>query len=879
MTDAVAGPPHPTGKEAPAKPDANADTTMDDSATPGRRSSRRSAARKVVNYSTHFDLGGDSEEEGVDGVASSGTPSRRGRRRAPSDGGSGDEFRPEDAGGGKGGHDGDGEDEEDDDFEEDEQDDDDDEEEQDADEDEDVLEVAPRRKGKASTAATARAATTSSSSAAIPRARSSASKRPPKSVAAGISTKSHFAAHERRPAWLPGTALDGGCIASRDLLPLHQIGRSRPALVSLTSMQQQMDGIAQVRSTWSNRTHYTQTRCGKARSNNVDLAVFDTSWYPGKTTSASTERKRRTQIAEFWRGDGSDSALMEEIQVVGGVFLVNAATSQRPTIPSAKSRSRYLPPPPSSTAENANLEHQRDIKTFDEQGPTAATAQGDLDVVMGTNTVKLEKGKAKTLRDCAVSVCTTGFIANCGSFIASVDWAPKSVHSPIGTEYLALGVQISSPPGTVPRSVLGTRNQDKTPGLVQIWSIGGGSGGSALQLEFSLGIPVGEVVQVKWCPAGFDLRDGQNESDNGSAPPHRIGILACALTCGKIVLYAVPRPGGVKAAAGQQAGEPPIIELAPLLELTTSASEPVCLEWSGGERLIAGCSNGSLLVWHIGHLLRSLANPDVRPIARPSHSVQVHEMAITSVSFLPLPPWAAADTDDDKDDANLDGLPHFVLTTGLDGSTRIVDLDTADVSVEAQKQREAGYATSFLPFLSMWVSERGDNAVRMVNPRPAYLGRTHLIGLHQGRSTTLDGSSFHPLVASGSADGTVVVLPVLRNVMKHEERINWPIYRLELNRATGALRFIDNFTTTSYQHTGGGGDAATLGAHHPSIRITSVAWCPNLAANPFLLASSTACGLLRIDLVAGDEGPPEGEAAENFRQDQQDVQDVGMLAG
>lgn len=431
-----------------------------------------------------------------------------------------------------------------------------------------------------------------------------------------------------------------------------------------------------------------------------------------------------------------------------------------------------------------------------------------------------------------------------------------------------MGVQVTSPPAIVPRTVLGGRNKIKAPGVVQLWSLGESAEQKPeLKLQYSLGIPLGEVAQVKWCPVGFDLREGTGSV--AGSPPSRIGILACALTCGKVALFAMPRPEQVRSKSSE---DDLIIELTPVLSLPVYAAEPTCLDWAGGERLLVGTTAGSLLVWHTGHLLRSLAGetPEFPVPPPPSHSFQIHETAVDAASWLHLPPRSTSisDAPTGTDGYDYSGLPHFVLTAGLDGSTRILDVDALDVSFESQKQREPLYATCFLSFLGTWISDRGDNAVRIINTRPAFLGRTHLIGSHQGRCTALDSSAFHPLLASGAADGTLTVLPTLKNVMRFEERINWPVYRLELLRGNGQLRYVDNYTTATYSHTaaaskGKGKNAGTaageqgtgtLGSFHPAIRITDVSWCKNLASNPFLLASGSACGLLRVDLIASDAG-------------------------
>ncbi|CAO1632905.1 unnamed protein product [Sympodiomycopsis kandeliae] len=841
---------------APPSPAAGPDAgDTDISMSEGRRSSRRSAAKKIVNYSTQFSLGdGDEEGDEDDELVGKGkAPDKRRKRVKAEEDDSEEEFKPAAANG-------DDDDDDDEHIAPDEEDDDDSEEDSGAEEEPSTSKpkLKPFRKVSNRKSSTVASSSTPSSSSAQSSRRNL---KPPKSVKA---SKTNFAMHERRPVFLFGESM--AMTTSEQLLTWREIGKQRAKLTTLADTDKQLSMIRQVAHVWSARNHFTHTRPGQsAKTNSYD--VIDTAWYPGKVTSHKQEKKRRDLVKKYWTESSQvDDDLIQQIQAVGGVFLLGPE-SAKATPFAGPSKRKFNPPPAPTQSTYDDLEQQKQLETFVEQQPLCLNAQGDFDVLMGAadnsqQLARLERGKAKNLQDCNLPSGTSGAIANCGSFISSVDWAPNSLYAPAQAEYIAVGVQLSAPPGQVPRTILGQRNKEKVPGAIQIWSLGA-QDPTSLELEFTIGVPVGEVVQMMWCPVGYDFQD---ELENSATRPGRIGVLACALTCGKILLYAVPRPAQVST-PGSEEGKP-LINLTPVAELPVHGCEPICLDWAGGERLMAGCSNGSILVWHTGDILRSIiSNNSTTQICFPSHTFLVHETAVTSVSFLALPPRPVqslnkSDDDDDGSGYGFDGLPHLVLTASTDGSSRVLDLDMMDISAEAQKQREPAYSTSYFSFLSTWISERGDGAVRVVNPRPGAFCRTHLIGLLQGRATTVQASSLQPLIASGSADGTVLISPTLKNVTKNEERSNWPLYRLDINRATGQLRYVDNCGINSNGMGVAGNGQTMLGSYHPSIRITSVAWCPNLGVNPFLLASSSACGLLRVDMVAHDPSQtptPQGD--------------------
>lgn len=360
---------------------------MDDSiSTPsGRRSSRRSA-RKVVSYRTQFDLD-LSDEDDESGTPAKGKGSGR-RRRAGSDQDSEDEFKPDaDADGGANGQDSRDELE----------DDDEDEAESPSDDNDDEDDVATPR---------SRREVAKSSSKATPlrsnrKQPNSASRKPSRAA----SSKSAFPAHERRPALLPGRAIDGGFTAVDDVVQFSQIGKCRATTRSLQSAEAQFSAVEEVRMTWSTHNHYTQNQIGTKSSRSRDLAVLDTAWYPGKKTSLATEKKMRADVEQHWKSNGAHrSSLVNDVQVIGGVFLLPSTANDFKVV-KGKEKARYTPPQPVCQPNYAEYEQQKDIQTFIEQDPIPRSQKGDFDVLMGLKdadgsqaSFHIEKGKARALK-------------------------------------------------------------------------------------------------------------------------------------------------------------------------------------------------------------------------------------------------------------------------------------------------------------------------------------------------------------------------------------------------------------------------------------------------------------------------------------------------
>lgn len=539
----------------------------------------------------------------------------------------------------------------------------------------------------------------------------------------------------------------------------------------------------------------------------------------------------------------------------------------------------------------------RDIR---ERSTLLDAAHGDLSVTYGS--VPARDGQMPLVRIDARSATFTdrlgsfseGLVYNAGSFVASVDWAPFPTHSPAHPEYLAVALDISSSPGTVPASTLGQPSD--RPGCVDILSLVGGK----VRMEYRVCVPQGQVMEARWMPCGWDTFESVEHpaslpSQDNPHSGRRIGILACRLSSRKIALYAVPLPEDVLAQPEYATGRPsqdgqrqkprntevPYIELGSMLDfdLQSNARQPTAMAWGGSDLLAVGCANGTASIWPVGYLLRQLAGrkhqeqqASKRFATAPCHSFALCDTSITALSFLMMPPRSTKAGDfiaeDESGGYEHDEQPHYLLASCVSGQQKIVDLwsgggSGVDGAGEVTRQREPFYASCFMPYLGVFVSERGgDNSVRLIHTRPEVYGRSMTVGQHHGRCTTLDASPFHPLIVSGGADGSVKIINVLSSVTKGMGCAPWNVYRLDIHRTSGRLRMVDGMAKEAVTKSspddfiervlaGGEADAKMprVTGWHPVIRITDVRWCPNIQG-AFLLASSTAAGLVRLDWIA-----------------------------
>lgn len=124
---------------------------------------------------------------------------------------------------------------------------------------------------------------------------------------------------------------------------------------------------------------------------------------------------------------------------------------------------------------------------------------------------------------------------------------------------------------------------------------------------------------------------------------------------------------------------------------------------------------------------------------------------------------------------------------------------------------------------------------------------------HLGRVRVIATSPHHSLIASGGVDGSVrvadspLVLQKKKSAANKKKDIVSIIYRLDRHRGNSALRMIDNLADVPQTYQNKHAMAASA-AWDSSISLTALQWNLNRNAKGWL-ASGSACGLVRIDVV------------------------------
>lgn len=258
--------------------------------------------------------------------------------------------------------------------------------------------------------------------------------------------------------------------------------------------------------------------------------------------------------------------------------------------------------------------------------------------------------------------------------------------------------------------------------------------------------------------------------------------------------------------------------------------------------LAFGGSQGWIGVWNVGQIFRQQRNaPSLPEISSPDYVVRAHRSSITDMTFILLPPLTSNGL------ALTSSPPLTLFTVSLDGWTAHTNLTHASPSVTSiERSRAVHYACAFSPFTGgSLVHEHADGSVAHYSLRPEEMFRSRQISHTPSRVLSLSTSSFHPILAMGSAHGEVKLANVLRT-LRRTQRNHLPIYQMLVDRSTGELVVrhhlepeIANNAEAKNWH---------IAPWHPCLAVTAVKWNPNLGRCRLLL-SGTAVGMVKVDFV------------------------------
>ncbi|PWN51189.1 hypothetical protein IE53DRAFT_60848 [Violaceomyces palustris] len=592
----------------------------------------------------------------------------------------------------------------------------------------------------------------------------------------------------------------------------------------------------------------------------------------------------------------------------------------------------------------------------------------------------VELGRGQSLRMSRFFSWSESHVLNAGGHVYSLDWAPVPIHLNVGNEHLA--VSCSNDP--FPLTTVGQREPSPAKGKIQIWSLSPEREPSReatdpiksrAKLEMNICVDVGTARRLEWCRVGHDYREEKEVGAEGLVA-RRLGLLAGVFTDGSLSIFSVPNPEDVRTrlrseakareekgqtkakskakrmatssatnsnggqsvesldTAGEGGVEEKVIDLhlQPIFRVEMKDTVMQSLNWCGGEMIATGCTNGFVAIWDVGRALRKGLGK-----VRPSKYFKLNQSAISSVSFLSVPPM-------DVDGTFLtDSSPNYLLTAGLDGDNIIVDLNDVSSASVALHGRDVRYAVNFFPYLQNFVIEQGDNVVSQLSSRYREFTRSRRSIFSRARFKGLDCSDFHPFIAACGCDGSVKIVNGLRSHRKvdggRKERYQCNLFKLEVQRSKGELRLLENLlpedqggygsldagtnegerggpvdssnpskgeskvggrgsnqplkgkrlqelgtdSNIAEGAGGGGGGKNVWGTNvwDPIISFNDVRWNRNLNRG-LLLASGSSCGLVRIDWTdhynldkGGDQGhEDEGSNVDGQEEEEEEEEEV-----
>ncbi|KAI0636554.1 hypothetical protein C8Q77DRAFT_1093294 [Trametes polyzona] len=449
-------------------------------------------------------------------------------------------------------------------------------------------------------------------------------------------------------------------------------------------------------------------------------------------------------------------------------------------------------------------------------------------------------------------------VFNAGAPVWGLDWCPihpddRAYHR--YTQYLA----VAPFPSKSHSPMVGSRVLRPSPACIQIWSlthsgpkdnqmdVDSESFGNTGQMrcEIVLCIDSGPAFELKWCPLpSNDPVHGQG-AENG---PRKLGIIGGTFGDGSLTFYTVPDPNTIPGTAERTSNEPLLVKLSePLLRIELQETSCWCFDWANSEVVAVGCTNGTIAVYNVGKAFSQGANQPLLP----THHFTAHQSAIRSLSWVRAPVVSASGeiTYDD---------PTVIASGGYDGVECITDIRDMRGNV-INRTRDVVTAMEFSTYTGSAVTIDHENMIKAYSVSPSTLGRGHTVLEPNGPIWSLSASDYHPQLAIGVTDGSVLTTNTMRTTRRGGlvPFLEHKIYQLDYSRSVGEYRMLENFLPQETQNR----PAASrqnksvpvgTGAWPPEVGVHRVVWNDGngLARTP-LLASATASGLCRVDWLLG----------------------------
>ncbi|EEH44262.2 uncharacterized protein PADG_00551 [Paracoccidioides brasiliensis Pb18] len=442
-----------------------------------------------------------------------------------------------------------------------------------------------------------------------------------------------------------------------------------------------------------------------------------------------------------------------------------------------------------------------------------------------------------------------GWILNLGNKIQCLSWAPNCSGT---SQYLAIAVPISD---LQKQLIDGTSSQGAPaftpsapyPSAIQIWSFESTKEEDDVrQLDMTVKPRLrqvictdnGDVRRLSWCPMGREKRE-EDETDEKV----NIGLLAGIWGDGTVKVLDVQLNKTASEAEYVHVHVPAFVSKPPFTLCT-------CFCWLSPSDLAVGTANGFVGVWNLSSP-SNVNEPEATPL--PYMYIPVHSSYILNIT------------------SSYPTYPHMIVTTGMDGKTKLFSLldPRADVT-EASRSRLGSYEVSYSPLLRTYICSDDTEFVR-IQPLRRFFSTSSILQTYDLVSAIASGNLCHPSFLAGNVSGTVSVTNPLRRVMNPKEK-HWqqtwfthewvPDKTVESGAeqkgalvGPGVSKFYDGFKAEIPKLIRKlTGDRRIVNGNLPvsifeeGTAITGLAWNPNNECAGWACAGM-GCGLLRVEDV------------------------------
>ncbi len=440
-----------------------------------------------------------------------------------------------------------------------------------------------------------------------------------------------------------------------------------------------------------------------------------------------------------------------------------------------------------------------------------------------------------------------GWMVNVGAPVKCLGWAPNQ---PGATQYLAISTSPLANEGAT-QTPIATQQPSiapafapsaPSPACIQIWAFRASTApgregwmdlSQSPELRYVICTDWGLVKQFSWCPVPRNFR---NAADDGAVD---LGLLGGVWGDGIVRVLDVQCAGRWGAQTVYRHYERACFESIPPETVCT------CIHWLSGFDIGSGCANGFVALWNISEIPSSTPSQSIsdtaprHPYPRPWFYQLIHTTYIISLRTA------------------YPSLPHFLITSSMDGYLRLTDLRAPDVDyVYSLRSRIGADSILWCDPIQCVLANEENNFVKAF-PVRRFFTSVSVARLSSPVSSLASGTA-HPMVLAGCSDGSVIAVNPIRRIINskvQQYQQTW-FHHDWTRRGEGCSRISEGFKVESANLTKTkdgegkareGGMQATI--YEEPTRISQVAWNPNLEYGGWA-AAGMGSGLIRIEDLA-----------------------------